>query len=176
MWPRSGFTKPIASFRIVLFHDPAVPNKALASPRGKRKEMPSRTTWSSKAIATSSKTITSWDGSCLASSSVAAGRVGVTMRLRPQHGHQEAGHEHVDGNDQDHGRDHRLGGRPSHTLCSALGGKAVVAADGCDDVSEYDRLRQPHKHIGEHQRLPGVAPVFMRIHAQQNASDDAAAE
>src|SRR5579871_3729165 len=173
MRPRSGFRSPRASFRIVLLPEPATPNKALVSPRGKRKEMPSSTTCSSKAMATSSKTMTSWEGSSRATSRIAAGSVGVAMRLRSQHSHQEAGHEHVDRDDQDHGCHHGFGGGAAHALGPALGGESVIAAHSRHDKSEDDRLRQPHEYIGEHQRLPGVAPVFMRIHAEQDAGHDA---
>jgi hypothetical protein len=45
----------MASFRMVLFPDPATPKIVFDSPRGRQKEMPFKTFLSSNAMATSSK-------------------------------------------------------------------------------------------------------------------------
>src|SRR6476661_7620394 len=57
MWPRSGWSKPRQSLRMVLLPEPATPSTTLVSPRLNSKETPSSTGESSKLIETSSKMI-----------------------------------------------------------------------------------------------------------------------
>src|SRR6476469_3413506 len=57
MRPRSGWSKPRQSLRMVLLPEPATPSTTLVSPRLNSKETPSSTGESSKPMETSSKMI-----------------------------------------------------------------------------------------------------------------------
>src|SRR5215471_3863424 len=99
MWPRSGGIRPRASLSSVLLPEPAMPSRILVSPRGKENDTPSRTTLSSKAMATSSKTMGFCADSCPASATDPGCAKEDTRLLED---HQAAGDEEV-GHDDQHG-------------------------------------------------------------------------
>src|SRR5581483_852920 len=96
--------------------------------------------------------------------------------LGAQDHHQEPGDEHVDDDDQDHGADNRLGRRAAHALSPTFGGQSVIAAHGGDDEAEHKRFGQSHEDVGKDKRLPGIAPVFVRIEAEQHGGYEAASQ
>src|SRR5437588_5627063 len=102
MCPWSGFISPRQSFRIVLFPDPATPSRALVSPRLSSKETPSRTTWSSKLMATSSKIIVL----C----TVSTGKLLLDAILKSGEGQKEFCKHHIYGQDEHRCRYYCLSG------------------------------------------------------------------
>src|SRR5437667_452350 len=102
MCPRSGFTNPRQSFRIVLFPDPATPSSALVSPRFNSKETPSSTIWSSKVMATSSK--------MTVLCTVSPGKLLPDAIWKSGERQKEFCKHHVDGQDEHRCRHYRLRG------------------------------------------------------------------
>src|SRR6266550_3149659 len=171
--PPSGFISPKVSLRIVLLPEPATPNRALVSPRGRWKDTPFSTTFSSNAMETLSKITASAEESPCCTSRLSMGSVGADMGWLPvpKHRKDELGDEEIDNQNQYRGSDDRLRGRAAHALRTAARRHAVVAADGSDDESEQNRLDQAHEYIPENQRLPGVTPVLARVESKQQVGD-----
>src|SRR6185312_10964254 len=96
MWPASGFIKPSASLRIVLFPEPATPKRALVSPCGRRKEMLSSTTLSSNARVTFSKRMASLPCCFAAGAGRSSGSVGADIVLSvPQQSDEQLRDEEI---------------------------------------------------------------------------------
>src|SRR6202041_3864187 len=112
MRPESGLMSPSASFRMRLLPDPATPNTDLVSPRGRREGTPPSTSLSSKAMATSSKTMAGAESSFVVATEESRGRVGVDMGSAiGKRGPQEPRDDQVHGEDQKRSRHHPLRGR-----------------------------------------------------------------
>src|ERR1700693_259167 len=151
MRPESGLMSPSASFRMRLLPDPATPNTAFVSPRGRWKETPRRTSLSSKAIATSSKIMAGAASSFVLATEKSSGKVGVDMGSAiGKRGHQEASDDQVHGEDKNGSRNHRLRSRAAHPLGSSARVHAIKAAYGGDDKAENNGLDQSHEHVLKH--------------------------
>src|SRR5882724_11064607 len=95
--PESGFISPSANFNAVLLPDPATPNRALVSPRGRWKETPFRTTFFSNAMETLSNTTASADESLCWVEGCSIGSVGEDITLPvAKHGKNRLGDKKVD--------------------------------------------------------------------------------
>src|SRR3984885_7761337 len=141
MRPESGLMRPRASFRMRLLPDPATPNTAFVSPRGRWKETPRRTSLSSKAMATSSKIMAGAGSSSVFATEESGGRGGVDMgSVIGKRGHQEPGDDQVHGEDKNGSRYHRLRSRAAHTLGSSARVHTIKAAYGGDDEAENNGL------------------------------------
>src|SRR5579862_1135268 len=161
MRPESGLMSPSASFRIRLLPEPATPNIAFVSPRGRWKEIPRNTSLLPKASDTSSNTMAGAELSFAVIASESRGRTGVDMRLLiRKRSHQEASDDQVHREDQNRGRYHRLRSGLAYALRSAARIHSVEAAYGGDDETENYWLDQSHKYILKHKGLPGVVPVL----------------
>src|ERR1700674_3291534 len=172
MLPLSGFSKPIASLRIVLLPDPATPKIALVSPRSRRKDMSLRTTFSSKASETFSNTRIG-DGApsgTLEGCSVSVGLPDistVTKNCQQQFGDKCIHHDDGDGSGYD-----RLRGRSSYPLSASASRHTVVATHGCYDEPKKYWFDQPGKDIPEGENLPRRTPVLVRINPKHNNGND----
>src|SRR5690349_10636719 len=126
MLPRSGRSRPMVSFRMVLLPEPATPSRALVSPRSSEKEMPSRTGLPSKLMATPSKTMTGWGCASVRQANDSAGRAGASISLEKVQ--QQLRCEVVYRQDQDGCGHYGLSGGAAHPLGTAARGQAVIAA------------------------------------------------
>src|SRR5579864_3715117 len=171
MRPESGSSRPNASLRIVLLPDPATPNRALVSPRGRWNETPRKTALSSKERCTSSKTMAEADGRSTRASK-AAGMVGVDIQLpahlmERQHRDQQLGDKEIGDQNKYGGGHYRLRRRATDSLGTTTRGDSVIAPHRRDDEAEHNRLEQSHEHILQHEYLPGVAPVLTSVKAEK---------
>src|SRR5450631_4017961 len=137
MRPESGASSPSASFRIVLLPDPATPNRALVSPKGRWNDTPRRTSFSSNDRCTSSNTMAEPDGRSLTAFARSMGKVGVDIRLLVREQRDQQLRDKEVGDQDKHGSGHhRLRRGPANALRAAARGHAVVTTDRRDDEAE----------------------------------------
>src|SRR6185436_1196940 len=86
------------------------------------------------------------------------------------------GDEVVEGQNQDRGRDHRVGGGGTHALRAAARIVAVVAAHQRDQETEGGGLDQAGDDIVDVQELGGVGEIRRLVEAELVDADEIAAE
>src|SRR6476660_6070821 len=164
MCPRSGFSSPRQSFRIVLLPDPATPRITLVSPRRNSKETPSSTGTPSKAMATSSKMI--------ALCTVSTDLLSSGSITGSAHSDEELGKDGVDREYEHRGHDHCLGSGTAYALRAALGGHPVITPHGGDNETKYQRLYHAGDNIIVLQHLVSAVPVLIAVQAEHEEGDD----
>src|SRR5579859_4012090 len=89
---------------------------------------------------------------------------------------EQGGDDVIEDQDQDRGRDHRIGGRLADALGAALGMIAVIAAENGDHQAEHGGLDQARRDILGLQRIPHRMNEIGRVEAQLVGADQIAAE